>query len=151
MPRFEQLYKEDQKHIRLWEKHYTDKQFHKLNRNIRKQLQKILRREKKLSPREHFICAMIYHHGFTVTSSKKALYHIKIAQKLGYEKQKWLIASIIDRLLQLNSRPQKYGTQIIKTKTGKIKQYKVDGMIKDIERISLGLPKLKELKKYLEK
>lgn len=148
---FEQLYKEDQKHIRLWEKYYTDEEFYRFNRKIRKQLQELLRRKNKLSPREHFICAMIYHHGFSIGSSKKALHYVKLAQELGYEKQKWLIASIIDRLLQLQGKPQKYGTQIVKTKTGKIKQYKIDGMITDKERISLGLPKLKKLKKYLEK
>ena len=150
MDTFEKLYREDEKHIRRWEKNYTDKEFYALNKNIRERLEKLLKKTKKISPREHFMCAMIFHHGFTLASSKKALTHIKIAQELNYTKQKWLIASIIDRNLQLQNKPQKYGTQIIKTKSGKIKQYKLDGTITDEERTSLGLPTLKELKKQLE-
>jgi hypothetical protein len=151
MDKFEKLYKEDQKYVRLWEENYTDKEFYRLNRDIRTRLEKIIAKKKKLSPKEHFISAMIYHHGFTIDSSKKALLHIKIAQDLGYKKQKWLIASIIDRLLQLQGKPQKYGTQIIKLKNGTYKQYKTDRSIDDKERILLGLPKLKDLKKYLER
>ena len=151
MNTFERLYREDQKQVSLWEKNYTDKEFYKINRSIRKKLNKLIEQKRKLAPREHFIIAMIYHHGFTITSSKKALRHIKIAQKEKYYKQKWLIASIIDRLLQLQGKPQKYGTQIVKLKNGKYKQYKIDDLISDKERVYLGLPRLKELKKYLEK
>ena len=151
MDTFEKLYREDKKHVSLWEKNYTDKEFYKINRNIRKRLRKLIIKKKCLSSRDHFICAMIYHHGFTIISSKKALKHIKIAQGNGYNKQKWLIASIIDRLLQLQDKPQKYGTQIVKLRNGKYKQYVLDGSINDKERMELGLPKLKDLKKYLEK
>lgn len=151
MNNLEDLYKEDQKHIGLWEKNYTDKEFHEINKKIVKKLKRLIENKKNLSPREHFICAMIYHHSFTIKNSKIALKHIKIAQEEGYKKQKWLIASITDRLLQLQGKPQKYGTQIIKLKNGKYKQYKLDNSIKDEERISIGLPKLKDLKKYLEK
>ena len=151
MDTFEKLYKEDQKHISLWRKNYTNKEFYKINKNIRKRLEILIKKKKKLSHRENFICAMIYHHGFTISLAKKALKHIQIAQNLKYKKQKWLIASITDRLLQLQGKPQKYGTQIIKLKNGKYKQYKIDNSITDKERIYLGLPKLKDLKKYLEK
>ncbi len=150
MNTFEKLYKEDQKHIGLWEKNYTDKEFYKINKDIRKRLDSLIEKKKSFSPREHFICAMIYHHGFNISCSKKALKHIKIAQKEGYNQKKWLIASIEDRLLQLQEKPQKYGTQIIKLKNGKYKQYKLDNSISDKERIELGLPKLVDLKKYLE-
>jgi hypothetical protein len=150
MNAFEKLYKEDQKQISLWEKNYTDREFYNINRRIRKQLEVLIANRRELSPREHFISAMIYHHGFTIKSSKKALRHIKIAQKRSYNKQKWLIASIIDRLLQLEGKPQKYGTQIVKLRNGKYKQYRLDNSISDKERTSLGLPKLKNLKKSLE-
>ena len=77
--------------------------------------------------------------------------YIKEALAGGYHKQEWLIASINDRLLQLQDKPQKYGTQIVKSKKGKYKQYKIDNSISDKERIRIGLPKLKDLKKYLER
>lgn len=151
MDTFEKLYRKDQKEIGLWEKNYSDKEFYEINKNIRKRLDILIRKRKTLSPKEHFICAMIYHHGFTISSSRKALFHIRIAQRRSYRHKRWLIASIIDRLLQLQGKPQKYGTQIIKLKNGKYKQYKMDNSINDKERVELGLPKLKELKKYLEK
>jgi len=150
MNKFEKLYKKDQYYIARWEKNYSDKEFYYINRRIRGEIEKLLRKRDKLTSKEKFICAMIYHHGFTIQSSKKALKYIKQAQKEGYTRQKWLIGSIIDRLLQLQGRPQKYGTQIVKTKNGKYKQYKLDGSISDKERIKLGFPKLKVLKNYLE-
>ena len=150
MNTFEKLYKEDQKNISLWEKKYTDKEFYKLNYSIRIRLNKLIKKKKNLSGKENFICAIIYHHAFNISSSKKALNYIKKTQQLKYKKQKWLIASIKDRLLQLQGLPQRYGTQIVNLKNGKIKQYKVDKSITDKERINLGLPKLKDLKKALE-
>ncbi|MEX2017022.1 MAG: hypothetical protein WD876_00945 [Candidatus Pacearchaeota archaeon] len=150
METFENLYKEDQHHIKKWESNYTDEEFYKINKKIRKKLENLMKKKKKLGSREKFICAIIYHHGFTIKSSKTALRYIIEAQKEGYKKEKWLIASIIDRLLQLQNKPQKYGTQIVKLRNGKYKQYRVDKSISDRERIKLGLPKLKELKSYLE-
>jgi hypothetical protein len=149
MNEFEKLRNEDRKHIKLWEENYTDKEFYAINRGIRNRLEKLLKKKKKLTGREHFICAMIYHHGFTKSCSDKAMNHLRKARELGYKKQKWLIASIIDRKLQLEGKPQKYGTQIIE-KNGKYEQYKVDGSINDEERKKIGLPSLKELKEYLE-
>ena len=149
MDEFEKLYKKDQYYIKKW-KHGSGKEFYKVNKETRKKLDEILKKKKAITPRQEFICAIIYHHGFNKQSSKKALKYIKNAQKHGYSKQKWLIASIRDRLLQLQEKPQKYGTQIIFDKLGKVKQYKLDGSISDKERVSLGLPKLNDLKKYLE-
>jgi hypothetical protein len=149
MDEFQRLYKRDQYYIKRWLKHYTDKEFYVFNKKIRKSLEKLIVKHKKLSPKQKFICAMIYHHGFQIRTSKKALKYIKEAQAEGYKRQKWLMAAIIDRLLQLEGKPQKYGTQIIKTKSG-LKQYKLDNSITDKERIKLGLPKLEILKKYLE-
>ncbi|MDP3986817.1 MAG: hypothetical protein Q8P81_01175 [Nanoarchaeota archaeon] len=135
MDEFEKLYRKDQYHISRWEKNYTDEEFYKINKGIRKELEKLLDKNKILTPRQKFICAMVYHHGFNITSSKKALRFIREAQAERYGRQKWLIASIIDRLLQLQGKPQKYGTQIIKLKNGKYKQYKLDGSITDKDRV----------------
>jgi len=150
MDEFEKLYKKDQYHISRWEKNYTDEEFYKINKKLRTELEKLLGKNKKLTPRQKFICAMVYHHGFNIPSSKKALKFIKEAQAEGYTHQKWLIASIIDRLLQLQGKPQKYGTQIAELKSGKYKQYKLDGSITDKDRVEIGLPKLKELRRCLE-
>ena len=121
MNEFEKLYKRDQYLIDRWEKNYSDKEFYLLNKKLRRELELILKKKKLLTPRENFICAIIFHHGFTISSSKKALKFVKKSQEGGYKKQRWLIASIKDRLLQLQGKPQKYGTQIIKLKNGKLK------------------------------
>ena len=158
MDTFEKLYREDQRHISLWEKNYTNKEFFDINKKLRKRLEKLIGARKNLSPKEYFICAMIYHHGFSLNSSRKALKYIRKAQGLGYMRNRGVFGSIVDRLLQLQGKPQKYGTQIVilkngefkKSKNGKYIQYKLDGTISDKKRVSLGLPKLKNLKKYLE-
>ena len=142
MEPFEKLYKKDQYYIDRWEKHYTNKEFYNINKSIRKDLEKLIKKKKKLSSREEFICAMIYHHGFTILFSKKALKFIKEAQAEGYNGQRWLFASITDRLLQLQGKPQKYETQIVKLRNGKYKQYRTDNSISNKERIKLGLPKV---------
>jgi hypothetical protein len=113
-------------------------------------LEKLIKKRKKLTPREKFICAIIYHHGFTITCSRKAKKFIEDAQAEGYKKELWVRGSITDRMLQLQRKPQKYGSQIVKLKNGKYKQYKLDGTISDEERTALGFPKLKDLKRYLE-
>jgi len=151
MNQFEKLYKKDLHHIKRWEKNYSDEEFYKINRKIRAELKILLNERKSLTSREKFICAIIYHHGFTIPCSKKALKYIQEAQLEGYSKMKWVKGAIIDRMLQLQNKPQKYGTQIIKLKNGKYKQHKLDGTISDKERMALGLPKLKDLKKSLEK
>ena len=151
MDEFERLYKKDEYAVKHWEKNYTNQEFYAINKKIRISLEKLLSKKKRLNPKQKFICAMIYHHGFNIKCSKKALEYIKQAQKEGYKKQKWLIASITDRLLQLRGKPQKYGTQVVEIKKGKLKQYRTDNSITDNQRIKLGLPKLKDLKRQLEK
>lgn len=150
MNNFEKIYRRDQYHIGRWEKNYSDEKFHNINKKLMKELEMLLVKKNKLTPREKFICAMIYHHGFNIVCSRKALKYIEEAQNEGYNKMKWVRGSVIDRLLQLQGKPQKYGSQIVKLENGRYKQYKLDGSISDEERVELGFPKLKNLKKYLE-
>ena len=150
MDEFDKLYRKDQYFISRWAKHYTNEEFYRLNKRVIIDLEKLISRAKKLTPKQKFICAIIYHHGFKMAYSKKAMRYIKEAQSEGYNRQKWLIASIEDRLLQIQGKPQKYGTQVVEIKKGKMKQYRLDGSVSDEERVKLGLPKLGALKKYLE-
>jgi hypothetical protein len=152
MDDFEKIYRKDQYHIKRWQKELDDyeKKYKEKNKDIRKELEKLLKRKKNLTPREKFICAMIYHHGFNLSCSKKALKYINESYAEGYSKEKWVKGAVIDRLLQNEGKPQKYGSQIVKLKNGRYKQYKLDGTISDEERVALGFPKLRVLKKYLE-
>lgn len=143
------IYREDQYNVRKWEKHYTDKEFYEINRNLRNDLDSILKSRNNFSAREIWMAGMVYHHGFTLSASRRALRLAKEAYERGYKPAKTLIAQATDRLLQLQGKPQKFGTQAVQLKSGKWKMYKIDGSVTDEERREHGLPNLKTLVSYL--
>lgn len=145
---FDKLYRRDQHHTKRWEKYYTDKQYFALNRELRKELEALLKKRKSLTGREYYITGIIYHHAHTVSSTKRAIAYAKKSAALDYMPGKTLTAQATDRLLQLQGKPQKFGTQCNFVK-GKWKMHPVDGTISDEERKEHGLPALRELKKYL--
>lgn len=136
----ERLFKEDQKHTGKWRK-YTKGQYQKINKELQNKINGVK------TGRDYFIAAIIFQHGFTISSSKKALKYSKLAVKKGYAKGKWLIASATDRLLQLQGKPQKFGTQVVNMYAKELKLYKLNPKTTDKERKSYGLPSLKQLKK----
>ena len=141
---FKALYKKDQYHTKRWSKQYTDKEYFKINKKLCDQCEKLIR--KGISdPYDYFVASIIFHHASKITYSKKALSLAKKALKLGY-KDKSMIAAITDRLLQLQGKPQKYGTQYVETKNG-WKLYRYDKKTTDAKRKESGVPKLKELKR----
>ncbi len=142
---FEKLFKEDQKHTKLWAKKYSNSKYFKVNERLRKQVQTLVKKGLAKTGRDYFIASIILHHGFNINTSKKALQYAKKAVKLG-SKEKWLIASVTDRLLQLQGKPQRFGTQWIETKKGKWEFYKVNPKTTDRGRAKYGLPKLEYLK-----
>ena len=143
------LYLEDQHHIRRWGKHYTDNQFYLFNRAIRRRLAPLLKSKRKRSPRELWMAGMILHHGNTLGTSRSALRFAQESYGQGYKPAKTLVAQATDRLLQLQGKPQKFGTQAARLKNGKLKLYVLDGTITDAERKAYGLPSLKQLTSYL--
>lgn len=144
---FEKLYREDQSNVKKWEKSYTNEEFYKINKDVRRRLVKLMKNKKYLTPRENFIVAGIMCHGFNKNSLKISLKYIKKAQKEGYMRHQWTLGAIIDRHLQMQGKPQKYGTQMTELKNGKFKPYPVDGTITDKQRKAIGLPTLKKLNK----
>jgi len=146
---FEKLYKEDQEIIKTWSKgKITNKEFYKKNWKLRKQIEKLLESKRRISGKDYFISSILFHHASKISFSKKALDYAKKGYEKGYKKGKWLIASTTDRLLQLQSKPQKFGTQVQDMKAKELKLYKLNPKTKDKERKDYGLPTLKELKKY---
>ncbi len=71
MDQFEKLYRRDEYHIKRWEKNYSNEEFYEINRKIRKELENLSITKKRLTPRQNFICAIIYHHGFNMNVLKK--------------------------------------------------------------------------------
>lgn len=149
MRNIREIYHEDQRHVKRWGKHYADKEFYAINRRLRKNLDQLLNSGRKLSPLEIWMAGMVYHHGFTLGASKRALKLAKESFDSGYKPAKTLIAQSTDRLLQLQGKPQKFGTQAVQLKNGKWKMYRIDGSITDKERKEYGLPNLKTLASYL--
>ena len=149
MKTIREIYRKDQYHVRRWEKHYTDKDFYAINRDLRKDVDQILGSKNKISPMELWMAGMIYHHGFTLSASRRSLRLAKEAYEEGYKPAKTLIAQATDRLLQLQGKPQKFGTQAVRLKNGKWKQYRLDGSVTDDERKEYGLPPLKTLASYI--
>jgi len=145
---FERLFKEDQYHTERWEKNYTKKEYLKINKELQRKVDKLVKNRGIKDEKDYFIIAIILHHGFSISSSKKALKYSKLAVERGYKQGKWLIASVTDRLLQLKGKPQKFGTQVRNMKAKKLKLYKLNLKTTDKERKKYGLPTLKEIKKY---
>lgn len=145
------LAKKDEYHTRRWETHYTKKEYLSVNKELIKELNKLIKQKKLKKPKDYFSAAIILHHRYTLSTSKKALVYSKIAYKKGYKKGKWLIASITDRLLKLQGKSQKFGTQVVDEDTKILKMYKVNPKTTDKERKKYGLPPLKYLKEYLNK
>jgi hypothetical protein len=146
---FEQIYQKDQTSIKKWSQDkLTDKEYSKINNELIKKINSLLKSQQKITGKEYFISAMIFHHQNKLITSKKAVKYAKIAFEKGYKRGKWLIASTTDRLLQLQGKPQKYGTQVVDMKAKKLKIYKLNPKTTDKERQEYGLPTLKQLKKY---
>jgi len=143
-----EIYKQDLYHVKKWGENYTDDEFYAINRKLRMKLDTLVS-NKKLSPKQKFMAGMVYHHGFTISSSRKALEYARDAYEKGYKPAKTLIAQATDRLLHLQGKPQKFGTQAIETKGGKWKMWKIDGSVTDKDRKAYGLPSLSKLEKYL--
>ncbi|MCR4327838.1 MAG: hypothetical protein NUV46_04645 [Nanoarchaeota archaeon] len=145
---FELLYKEDQKSIEKWSKdELTNKEFYRRNKKLRKEIDHLLKIKKKISGKDYFISSIIFHHNYKLLTSKKAVKFAKKSYENGYKQGKWLIASTTDRLLQLEGKPQKFGTQVVNMKDKKLKIYKLNKKTTDKERKEYGLPSLKQLKK----
>lgn len=143
---FQKLFEEDQYHVKRWSKHYSDEEFYFINARLRTQVKKLIDAGKAKDGFDYFASAIIYHHAFKITHSRTAIRYAKKAVKLGYP-DNWIIAACTDRLLQLQGKPQKYGTQYVENKSGKFRIYRVDPKTTDEERAEFGLPTLRELKK----
>lgn len=148
---FEKLEKKDQSALKKWCKNkLTDKEYAKIKTDLVNQTKFLLKTKEKITGKDYFISAIILHHKYQLNSSKKAVEYAQKAVKNGHKKGKWLVASTTDRLLQLQGKPQKFGTQVIDIKAKKLQIYKLNPKTTDKERQEYGLPTLKELKEYYD-
>lgn len=142
------LYKEDQSDRMDPELLSDFDKIAKRDAKRRKIVKEILATKQKLSAKEYFMIAMIYHHGPAIAHSRLAVKFAKEAWVRKYEPARWLVAGATDRLLIKQKKPQKYGTQFFK-KNAKSKWVlrPVDPRVTDEERALFNVPPLREVRK----
>lgn len=91
----------------------------------------------------HHHLALIFQHGETAEQYREAHKHAKTAVRSGCASAKWLVAASEDRLLLMQGKPQKYGTQfILNPKNEWELAQPIDPTITDEERIKYNVPPL---------
>lgn len=100
----------------------------------------LLSKNINLSAFDYFFVAMLFQHGTTLEDIKNALFYSKKATEMkdNFDPAKWLVAASEDRLLMMQKKPQKYGTQIIQ-ENGVYKLYQYDKLTTDQERDEMNV------------
>jgi len=157
--RIKQLFKEDivdRKAGNLQERLPEIKRRDKLRaKELRKILEKLKKSEGELDAKTLFYAGFIFHHQGTKRATSKARSLAKRGVKLCEGKNtkackqvRWLYAGSTDRLLMLEGKPQKYGTQYRRKKDSKdFYLYRIDPATTDDERKAFNVPTLAEAKK----
>lgn len=88
-----------------------------------------------------YAVAMILHHTGTIQDLVRAESYAKLAAQKGHSQGLWLKASIHDRRLVMQEKPQYYGTQYKKNATtGELVLFPLDGKCTNKERLEHGVP-----------
>lgn len=134
------LFEEDQNdRIQLRKKHYSPKKMwailKKNDKKRRSAINKILSDKKiKLRGVDYFYIGVIFQHGGTTQTTAQAKQFAQKGIKLGHNKSKWLYAAATDRLLLMQKKKQKFGTQYQKNEKGQWKLMPVTPGTTDAER-----------------
>src|SRR5690606_18074999 len=80
----------------------------------RKKIEEILKKGKVFRGVDYFRMGVMFQHGTTVESIKKAKALARKGVEMGHNKSKWLYAASIDRILMMQNKKQKYGTQLFR-------------------------------------
>ncbi|MDP3729355.1 MAG: hypothetical protein Q8R26_01180 [bacterium] len=119
---------------------------------LRKQkVEKLLRSNNLKTGQDYYYAAMILHHSGKKKYTRKAIQLLEKSIDLGYKKARWLYAAAFDRLLLLQGRKQRFGTQFKKEKNGLWKLYPVDNKTTDRDRITYNVPPMNKIKEQLKK
>lgn len=116
----------------------------------REVIEKILEIKPKLTGLDCFRMGIIFQHGETIEDIKKAQRFAKQGFVLGSKPSKWLYAAATDRLLMMQGKPQKFGTQYRKNKEGIWEVHPIQPDTTDIERKTFNVSPLQKIKKNAE-
>ena len=134
------LFEEDQNdRIQLRKKNYSSKKLwtilKKNDERRRNAVNKILSNKKiKLRGIDYFRIGVVFQHGGTTQTTAQAKLFAQKGIALGHDKSKWLYAAATDRLLLMQNKKQKFGTQYQKNAEGQWKLMPVSPSTIDAER-----------------
>lgn len=118
----------------------------------RELVKETLKSEKVFSAKELYFASMIFHHSGDLSNLKLARKLAKLSSASGHKKALWLFAAITDRILMLEKKPQKYGTQFVKKSSkGRWKLYPVNKRTTDKQRAEYNVPPLQTQMDLIEK
>lgn len=152
----QQLYHEDiQDRTEMHWDNATKKKFAWLDRRDKKRRQSVLflyQLGEVWSASDFHHAALIFQHGETAKDYATAQDFAKKAVELGDMSAKYLVAASTDRYLLSIGKPQRFGTQFIKNKSGEWKLVEpIDPDTTDEERAKYNVPPLSQaLKQYKE-
>lgn len=145
-----QIFKEDQKDRRDPSITCNVKLFIARDKIRKTLVEKLVNDNKICSPKDHYMAAMIFHHGSTINDSKRAVKLAKKSADMGYRKGLSFYATSIDRLLIRQGKKQKFGTQYTKKSAKSAwKLLPFNEKTSDDERLQFDLPSLSEMKKNI--
>lgn len=101
---------------------------------VRKLEQQILQNSPRLTGIDYFRAGLIFQHGPSISFIKRARDMALEGIKLNHSPSQWLYAAATDRILMLEGKKQKFGTQFTK-KDDKWILYQVDSSTTDAERV----------------
>jgi len=121
----------------------------------RNAVNKILSNKKiKLRGIDYFRIGVVFQHGGTTQTTAQAKLFAQKGIALGHDKSKWLYAAATDRLLLMQNKKQKFGTQYQKNAEGQWKLMPVSPSTIDAERKKynvITLQKARNMAKFLTK
>jgi len=85
----------------------------------REEINSILKSNENFRGVDYFRMGLIFQHGMILDSIKQARDLAKKGIEKGHKKSRWLYAAAIDRLLMMQKKKQKYGTQFYCLPLGK--------------------------------
>lgn len=109
------------------------------------QVEKLISQDRDFVAQDYHHAALIFQHGDSVEHYQKAHKLAKKAVEMGDNSAKWLTAASLDRLLLMEGKAQKYGTQFKHNDNGLWElALPIDPTTTDEERITWNVPPLKD-------
>ena len=146
----QKIYQEDQGDRKSNDFNRNPLFFIKRDRARRKKISKILKKIKFNQGQDYYYAAMIFHHSPYKKDIKMAIELAEKSFKAGYKKARWLYAAAIDRLLVLENKKQKFGTQFFqKNQASKVILFPIDPSTTDKDRLEYNVPSFKKIKQQI--